>query len=110
MRYLLIYNQQIIEPLCKSAAQAYFSGQYPTAISKWEQIISKSPMESRRVQTLIDTAITESRQMELKQQYLAVDRLMGEKRYVQAADALEALIADYPEEQRAQGFCVHCYV
>ena len=102
-RYLTIYRQQVIEPMCKSAAEAYFTGQYPEAIGKWERIIGLSPAESTRVQALIDVAIGKTRKKELGMKYSAVDRLLEQSLYVQAVVELEALLAAFPEEQRARG-------
>jgi len=103
MRYLGIYQQQVIEPLCKSASEAYFSEQYPEAVNRWERIMSISPPESTRMQALIDAAIEKSRIKELSMKYSAVDRLVEQQRYVLAVGELEALLVAFPEEQRARG-------
>ncbi len=102
-RYLTIYRQQVIEPICKSAAEAYFTGQYPEAIRSWERIAGLSLPESIRVQALIDAAIGKSRKKELGKKYSAVERLMEQELYVQAVIELEALLAAFPAEQRARG-------
>ncbi len=100
LRYLSIYHQQAIEPLCKGAAEAYFSGQFPEAVSRWEKVISISPPESTRVQALIDTAIEDSRAKELNLKYSTLDRLIGQGRNEQAATELAALLETFPEEQQ----------
>ncbi len=100
MRYLSIYHQQVIEPMCKSGADAYFSGQFHEAISRWEKIISISPPESIRVQALIDTAIDQSRAKELNLKYSTLDRLMEQERNAQAVTELDALLKAFPEEQQ----------
>ncbi|MCK4911380.1 MAG: tetratricopeptide repeat protein, partial [Thermodesulfovibrionales bacterium] len=102
LRYLAIYNQQIIEPLCKSAAEAYFSGNYISAVDNWEKLISRSASESRRVQPLISSAIKKARKQELEKKYQAVNSLMVLGRFVQAAEELEVIIRSFPKEQKAR--------
>jgi len=102
LRYLAIYNQQVIEPLCRSAAEAYFSESYTRAVSNWEKVISQSTSEIRRVQPLIDSTLLKASKQELEVRYQAVSRLMDQKRFVQAAEELEVIIGSFPNEQRAR--------
>ena len=101
LRYLNIYHHQIIEPLCKSAAEAYFSGDFPGAVSHWEEILAQSKSEGR-VRALIEEALTRAKEQALKDRYEAVENLMGQERYAQAASELEQIIEDYPDEVRAR--------
>jgi tetratricopeptide (TPR) repeat protein len=102
MRHLLIYNQQVIEPLCKSAATAYFSGQFPEALKIWNRIITQSPSESTRLQPLIDNIILKSRGDELKRKYAVVDILINDGRNKEAENELESILREFPHEADAK--------
>lgn len=102
LRYLAIYNQQVIEPLCRSAAEAYFSESYTRAVSNWEKVISQSTSEIRRVQPLIDSTLQKARKQELDVRYHAVSLLMDQGKTVQAAEELEVIVGLFPKEQRAR--------
>ena len=102
LRYISIYNQQIIEPLCRSAADAYFKGKYTRAIDNWQKIINYSASESQRIQPLIDYALIKARKQELEVRYQAVNRLMDQERFIHAAEELEAIIESFPGEQKAR--------
>ncbi|HEB02809.1 MAG TPA: hypothetical protein ENI12_06210, partial [Nitrospirae bacterium] len=102
MRYLLIYHQQAVEPLCKSAAEAYYSEHYLEALNIWDKIIVQVPSESRRIQPLIDIAIIKTRGKELERKYEVAYRLIKEGRHGQAQQELKAIIREFPQQERAK--------
>ncbi len=99
-RYLLIYNQQVVEPYCRQAAQSYFAGDYPSAVTQWEKILRINPNDMR-VRKLLDRTITVSNQEALDSLYSNVTTLMKDSRYALAAGELEKILQIRPLEQRA---------
>jgi tetratricopeptide (TPR) repeat protein len=105
LRYINVYNQQVIEPSCKAASDLFFAGDYPRAIKQWEGILRKSPGENR-VQELIEEALAMMGEKNLDSMYAAVDKLISQERFSEAAEELETIIADYPKEKRAKDMLV----
>ncbi|MBI5639555.1 MAG: hypothetical protein HZA17_03930, partial [Nitrospirae bacterium] len=43
VRYLRIARQQLVEPVCKQAADAYFESNYAKSIEHWENVLRINP-------------------------------------------------------------------
>jgi tetratricopeptide (TPR) repeat protein len=99
-KYILIFNTQIVEPYCKQAADAYFSGDYPGAISYWQEILKINP-DDKRALNLIDETIVASDEDVIKSLYDSANKLLDEGRLNLATAELEKILGIRPTEERA---------
>jgi tetratricopeptide (TPR) repeat protein len=101
IRYLLIYRQQVLEPYCKAAAEAYFSGNYRAAIEQWERILQIEPGHPE-IQRLINETVVVSDREVTDTLYANVTSFMKEGQHKQASAELEKIIQINPGEKRAR--------
>jgi tetratricopeptide (TPR) repeat protein len=100
-RYIVIFNQQILEPYCKQAADAYFAGNYPEAIALWEKILQVDPNDIR-VQVLINETVAKTNQSLVGTYFDNVNNFMRQGNYALAVNELEKILKVEPENQRAR--------
>jgi tetratricopeptide (TPR) repeat protein len=100
IRYMLIYRQQVLEPYCKAAAEAYFSGNYQAAIEQWERILQIEPGHPE-IQRLINETVVVSDREVIDTLYANVTSFMKEGQHKQASAELEKILQINPGEARA---------
>lgn len=100
-KYMLIFNRQVIEPYCKQAADAYLAGDYPGAITYWEEILKKNPDDSRVLNLIGDTIVVSDVEI-IKSLYASANKLLDEGRLRLAAMELEKVLEIRPNESRAR--------
>jgi tetratricopeptide (TPR) repeat protein len=100
-RYLALAKQQVMEPYCKDASEAFQNEDYAKAIETWDKLSKMNP-EDRRFSTLIETTknlITDKTTSEL---YQHAEKFVRDGDYKSAVNELEKILAVRPFDSKAR--------
>lgn len=104
-RYLSVAEQQIVEPLCKEAADAYRAGDYLDAIEQWEKILEDNPNDIR-VEKMIEMTKNLIYDTTLNSMYALVNNFIKEGDYENAVNELEKIVTINPHDEDARALLV----
>ncbi|MHB8845443.1 MAG: tetratricopeptide repeat protein [Nitrospirota bacterium] len=102
IRYQAIAKQQVMEPFCKDAAEAFQNENYAAAIEVWDKLLKMNPAD-RRFATLIETTKNLITDKTTNEMYERAEQFIKDNDYRSALNELEKILAVRPYDGRARG-------
>jgi tetratricopeptide (TPR) repeat protein len=102
MRYQSLAKQQVMEPFCREAADAFMSENYAKSIELWDKLLKMNP-EDRRFANLIDTTKNLITDKTTNEMYQRAEQFIKDGDYKSAINELEKIIAVRPYDRQALG-------
>jgi tetratricopeptide (TPR) repeat protein len=100
-RYQAIAKQQVMEPFCKDAADAFQNENYAKAIEVWDKLVKMNP-DDRRFATLIETTKNLITDKTTNEMYQHAEQFIKDGDYKSALNELEKILAVRPYDRQAR--------
>jgi len=100
-RYQAIARQQVMEPFCKDAAEAFQNENYAAAIEVWDKLLKMNP-EDRRFANLIDITKNLITDKTTNEMFERADQFIKDGDYKSALNELEKILAVRPYDGKAR--------
>ena len=100
-RYQAIARQQVMEPFCKDAAEAFQNENYAAAIEVWDKLLKMNP-EDRRFANLIDITKNLITDKTTNEMFERADQFIKDGDYKAALNELEKILAVRPYDGKAR--------
>ncbi len=100
-RYQAIAKQQVMEPFCKDAAEAFQNENYAKAIEVWDKLVKMNP-EDRRFAALIETTKDLITDKTTNEMYQHAGQFIKDGDYKSAINELEKILAVRPYDRQAR--------
>jgi tetratricopeptide (TPR) repeat protein len=100
-RYQTIAKQQVMEPFCKDAAEAFQNENYATAIDIWDKLLKMNP-DDRRFSNLIDTTKNLITDKTTNEMYVRAEQFIKDGDYKSGLNELEKILAVRPYDSKAR--------
>jgi len=100
-RYQAIAKQQVMEPFCKDAADAFQNENYAKAIEVWDKLVKMNP-DDRRFATLIETTKNLITDKTTNDMYQHAEQFIKDGDYKSALNELEKILAVRPYDRQAR--------
>jgi tetratricopeptide (TPR) repeat protein len=100
-RYQAIAKQQVMEPYCKDAAEAFQNENYATAIEVWDKLLKMNP-DDRRFSNLIDTTKNLITDKTTNEMYQRAEQFIKDGDYRSALNELEKILTVRPYDSKAR--------
>jgi len=100
-RYQAIARQQVMEPFCKDAADAFQNENYAKAIEVWDKL-AKMNSDDRRFATLIETTKDLITDKTTNEMYRHAEQFIKDGDYRSAINELEKILAVRPYDRQAR--------
>lgn len=100
-RYQAIAKQQVMEPFCKDAADAFQNENYAKAIEVWDKLVKMNP-EDRRFAALIETTKNLITDKTTNEMYQHAEQFIKDGDYKSAINELEKILAVRPYDRQAR--------
>lgn len=101
-RYQAIAKQQVMEPFCKDAADAFQNENYAKAIEVWDKLGKMNP-DDRRFAALIETTKNLITDKTTNEMYQHAEQFIKDGDYKSALNELEKILAVRPYDSKARG-------
>ncbi len=100
-RYQAIARQQVMEPFCKDAADAFQNENYAKAIEVWDKLVKMNP-DDRRFAALIETTKNLITDKTTNEMYQHAEQFIKDGDYRSAINELEKILAVRPYDRQAR--------
>jgi len=100
-RYLALAKQQVMEPFCKDAAEAFQNEDYAKAIETWDKLLKMNP-DDRRFAALIETTKNLITDKTTNDMYQRAEQFIKDNDYKSAINELEKILAVRPYDRQAR--------
>jgi tetratricopeptide (TPR) repeat protein len=100
-RYQAIARQQVMEPFCKDAADAFQNENYAKAIEVWDKLAKMNP-EDRRFAALIETTKDLITDKTTNDMYRHAEQFIKDGDYRSAINELDKILAVRPYDRQAR--------
>jgi len=100
-RYQAIAKQQVMEPYCKDAAEAFQNENYATAIEVWDKLFKRNP-DDRRFSNLIETTKNLITDKTTGEMYQRAEQFITDGDYKSALNELEKILTVRPYDSKAR--------
>ncbi|MEK6744431.1 MAG: tetratricopeptide repeat protein [Nitrospirota bacterium] len=100
-RYQAIAKQQVMEPFCKDAADAFQNENYAKAIEVWDKLVKMNP-DDRRFAALIETTKNLITDKTTNEMYQHAEQFIKDGDYKSALNELEKILAVRPYDRQAR--------
>jgi len=100
-RYQAIAKQQVMEPYCKDAAEAFQNENYAAAIEVWDKLLKMNP-DDRRFSSLIDLTKNLITDKVTNEMYQRAEQFIKDGDYKSALNELEKIMAVRPYDSKAR--------
>jgi len=100
-RYQAIAKQQVMEPYCKDAAEAFQNENYATAIEVWDKLLKRNP-DDRRFSNLIETTKNLITDKTTGEMYQRAEQFITDGDYKSALNELEKILTVRPYDSKAR--------
>jgi tetratricopeptide (TPR) repeat protein len=100
-RYQAIARQQVMEPFCKDAAEAFQNENYAAAIEVWDKLLKMNP-DDRRFANLIDITKNLITDKTTNEMYQHAEQFIKDGDYKSALNELEKILVVRPYDGKAR--------